>query len=186
MSDQQQTVVNVNLTAPTPASGAILLDVKSTGTALLFWFFLGGFGGHRFYLNRPHAKTMLILNLVGWATVLLIVGIPILGAVAIWALVDAFSLSKWVREHNAGLTLGAAGTAPVPAEPAKPKDLQTMLLQEAERQNGRLTVTQAVKGTGKSFDEVEKCLQEMVASGYVDVDNKPGSGVVVYVFDEMV
>ena len=56
----------------------------------MFWWFLGLFGGHRFYLELPHAKTMLILGLT-------IVGLL---ATTVWALVDVFSLSKWVREYN--------------------------------------------------------------------------------------
>ena len=51
MSDQQ-TVVNVNLTAPM-ATGVLPVAPKSTGAAFVFWFFLGTFGAHRFYLNRP-------------------------------------------------------------------------------------------------------------------------------------
>ena len=39
--------------------------------------------------------------------------------------------------------------------------------------------------SGKSFKEVEKCLSGMVDSGYVDVDNAPGTGVVTYVFAEL-
>ena len=52
--------------------------------------------------------------------------------------------------------------------------------------DGRLTVTQGVMVTGKSFDEVETCLHGMTRSGYADVDNGPSSGVVVYVFPELV
>ena len=39
--------------------------------------------------------------------------------------------------------------------------------------------------SGKSFEEVEKCLRGMVDQGYVDVDNAPGSGVIVYRFPEL-
>jgi TM2 domain-containing membrane protein YozV len=65
-------------------------EAKTFVTAFLFWWFLGVFGGHRFYLHRPHAKTMLILALI-------VVGLPV---TAVWALVDVFSLQKWVEEHN--------------------------------------------------------------------------------------
>ena len=51
--------------------------------------------------------------------------------------------------------------------------------------DGSLTVTQGVMATSKSFEEVEACLQGMTRSGYIDVDNEPTSGVVVYVFPEL-
>ena len=184
MSDQQpRTVVNVNLSAPVP--GVAPVELKSTGIALVFWFFLGGLGGHRFYLERPHAKTMLTLALLGVVLSFVGVGIFLILAVGLWALIDAFSISKWVREHNAGVTTGVATSvlAPEPAESTAP--LSTQLLREAKRRGGRITVTQGAMATEKTFEEIEECLQGMVSSGYVDVDNDPGSGVVVYVFGEL-
>ena len=89
-----------------------------------------------------------------------------------------------MQEHNAAVA-STPTVISAAAEPREPKDLQTLRLREAERLNGRLTVSQAVKATGRSFGDGEKCLREMVASGYVDVCNEPGSGVVVYVFEEM-
>lgn len=92
MSDEQ-TVVNVNLTvAAQPA--------KSLGMAILLWWFLGAFGGHRFYLERPHAKTMLILGVT-------VVGLAV---TAVWCLIDIFRLSEWVRERNSAAVGGMALT----------------------------------------------------------------------------
>jgi TM2 domain-containing membrane protein YozV len=70
-------------------------ELKSQGKnmflAYVLWYFLGAFGGHRFYMKRTgSAVTMLILSI-------LIVGLVV---TAIWALVDAFLLHTWVREHN--------------------------------------------------------------------------------------
>ena len=51
---------------------------KSTGTAYLLWFFLGGFGAHRFYLGKTGtAVTQLIITLIGCFTLfpLIITGI---------------------------------------------------------------------------------------------------------------
>ena len=70
--------------------------------------------------------------------------------------------------------------------PQKPKDLRTLLLHAAHRGDGKLTVTQTVMETGMDWKPVEKCLRKMVSAGYVDVDNEPDSGVVVYVFPELV
>ena len=46
-------------------------------------------------------------------------------------------------------------------------------------------MTQGVLATGLDWDRVEGCLRDMVQAGYVDVDNEPGSGVIVYVFPEL-
>jgi TM2 domain-containing membrane protein YozV len=59
---------------------------KNKTTAYLFWFFLGGFGGHRFYIGDTGlAVAMLLLN---WATL------------GIWAIIDAFILSGRVDRLN--------------------------------------------------------------------------------------
>ena len=67
----------------------------------------------------------------------------------------------------------------------EPVQLSSLLLYEAQERGGRLAVTQGVMATGESYEAVEACLQGMVDNRYVDVDNDPGSGVVVYVFAEM-
>jgi len=66
-------------------------EKKSTGVAYLLWFFLGGFGGHRFYLGKTgSAVLMLILFILGWVTLVVYIGAILLIAVGIWLLVDAF------------------------------------------------------------------------------------------------
>ncbi|MBM7569128.1 TM2 domain-containing protein [Paenibacillus sacheonensis] len=75
----------------------LLLDqeVRSQGKSMLvayiLWFFLGGFGAHRFYVKRT-----------GTAIVMLILTLTIVGAVVtgIWALIDAFLLHGIVKEEN--------------------------------------------------------------------------------------
>lgn len=64
---------------------------KSTGVAYAFWFFLGTFGGHRFYLHRKgSAITQLILTCT---VVGAVVSVP-------WALIDAFLIPVMIREYN--------------------------------------------------------------------------------------
>ncbi|MDG2514463.1 TM2 domain-containing protein [Sphingobium yanoikuyae] len=49
---------------------------KSVGVAYLLWFFLGGFGGHRFYLGQTGtAVAQLALLIIGWATFVAIIGV---------------------------------------------------------------------------------------------------------------
>lgn len=77
---------------------------KSTGVAYLLWFFLGGFGGHRFYCGRAgSAIFLLILSLIGWLTLLAGIGFFFLGIVGLWVLIDAFLIPGWLRQSNTEL-----------------------------------------------------------------------------------
>lgn len=71
---------------------------KSAGLAYALWFFLGMFGGHRFYAGRSgSAVVILLLTLVG------LVFLPALIIPAIWVLVDAFLIPEWIRSYNTAL-----------------------------------------------------------------------------------
>ena len=60
---------------------------------LLLWFFVGHFGAHRFYLGHVNtAVIMLVLYLIGWATICLVVGWFALVAVWIWWIVDLIQI----------------------------------------------------------------------------------------------
>lgn len=63
--------------------------------------------------------------------------------------------------------------------------LAVKLLRLARLHGGQITVTQAVMETGQSFETIETELKAMVKSGYADITNRPGSGVVVYEFPEL-
>lgn len=74
---------------------------KSVGAAYLLWFFLGGIGGHRFYAGRVGSGVAyLILQILGWLTVALGVGLFFLGVVALWWIIDGFLLSGIIRQKN--------------------------------------------------------------------------------------
>lgn len=64
---------------------------KSMIVAYILWYFLGLFGGHRFYMGRT-----------GSAVAQLIISITIIGMfiTSIWWIVDAFLTHKWVNEYN--------------------------------------------------------------------------------------
>lgn len=64
----------------------ISVPLKSVGTAYLWWFFLGGLGAHKFYLNRPGMGILYALTFG-----LLLVGV----------LVDLFTLPRQTRRANA-------------------------------------------------------------------------------------
>jgi len=68
---------------------------RSTGVAYLLWFFLGGFGAHRFYLGKTGtAVAQLIITIVGFFTL-----IPLI-VTGIWLLVDLFLIPGIIREHS--------------------------------------------------------------------------------------
>jgi TM2 domain-containing membrane protein YozV len=71
---------------------------RSLVIAYLLWFFLGGFGVHRFYLG--HTRTGLyMLGLCILSAILSIVVVGVLGYIAlgIWWLVDAFLMPSLLR-----------------------------------------------------------------------------------------
>ncbi|MCC2975729.1 TM2 domain-containing protein [Sphingomonas sp. PL-96] len=74
---------------------------KSVGVAYLLWLFLGGFGGHRFYSGKTGtAIAQLALTLLGLITAIIGVGVVLMFFVALWALIDAFLIPGWIRNHN--------------------------------------------------------------------------------------
>lgn len=74
---------------------------KQTWIVWLLWFFTGLVGGHRFYMGKTGSGVaMAILSVVGWATSWLIIGLLPLAIVFIWAFVDLFLISGWLREDK--------------------------------------------------------------------------------------
>ena len=145
------------------------------------------YGGHRFYLNKPHAPVMLVLGIIGVATMGIGVGIAVMIGLWLWVFVDLFSIQAWVAEHNQQLeaqaTAAVAAAAPAPAVPKE--SLESRLIKAAQDWDGELTSNRAAALTFESFEDVEACLKRLVEAGHVDVDNRPGSGVIVYKFGEL-
>lgn len=78
---------------------------KSALVAYILWFFLGGFGAHRFYLGRTgSAVGLLVLFIVSILLTLVLIGAVGLLIVAIWLIVDAFLIPGIVSEYNQRLT----------------------------------------------------------------------------------
>jgi TM2 domain-containing membrane protein YozV len=91
LSTQQQMLVEQRLSN----------DKKSTVVAYLLWFFLGGFGGHRFYIGKTGtAITQLLLLIFGFILMVAYVGILLLAALGIWLLVDAFLIPGMIEKST--------------------------------------------------------------------------------------
>jgi TM2 domain-containing membrane protein YozV len=155
---------------------------NSRGVAYLLWLScLFGFCGlHRFYLGRPLSGIAYVFTL---------------GFFGVGQVIDLFRMPQLVAEENARHAARLAALAErrgLPAAPdggmvavEAPEQLRVKLVQAAARHGGRLSVTQGVMATGKTFEEVEALLTAMVKSGYVGIDNDEKTGVVVYTFGEL-
>ncbi|MHC5113700.1 MAG: TM2 domain-containing protein [Planctomycetota bacterium] len=74
---------------------------KSTGVAYLLWFFLGCWGGHRFYLGRKGSGLgMAGLWLGSLVTTPIVIGFIGFLALFGWWIVDAFCIGKWIAEES--------------------------------------------------------------------------------------
>ena len=83
---------------------------KSIAVAYLLWFFLGGFGGHRFYTGHTGSAIAQLLMLFGGGILTIVgVGFFVLLVLYLWVLVDAFLIPGWIRNQNSLLaaSLGA-------------------------------------------------------------------------------
>lgn len=162
---------------------------SSTSTAFLLWLAcaLGLFGIHRFYLGRT------------WTGLLYLFSFGLLG---VGQLVDLVRLRQIVQDENLKreafralaekralgggrqLLLRAPDTD-AGAQGDTQEVLRVKLLEAAAKRNGRLSVTEGVMSTGKSFQVVEAALDAMAKSGYVGISNDDETGIVMYTFGEL-
>jgi hypothetical protein len=156
-------------------------DGYSEGLGYALWcgWFTGLAGLHRIYLGKYGSGILWMLTF---------------GLFGIGQIYDLFTMKRLVRDANiregylphprwaAALAQQAQLTVKLP-EPEKP--LKHQLLDAAVELGGELSVTEGVAATGASFDDVENTLNELLETGYVDIDNRPGTGVIVYRFTEL-
>jgi len=151
----------------------------SAGIAFLLWLacLFGLCGLHRFYLGKPISGVLYLVTL-GFFGIGQIIDLARLDGMvenANWQLADR-------RQHALGGGRGLLAAAPL-RDPVE--ELRLALTRAAAARGGKLSVTQGVMATGKGFQEVESALDAMVRSGYVDIDNDPDSGIIVYRFGEL-
>lgn len=66
-----------------------VINTKNVVVAYVLWFFLGGFGVHRFYLNSPMmALAQIGLNVAGALLFLVGIGFLFWGILLLWLLFD--------------------------------------------------------------------------------------------------
>jgi TM2 domain-containing membrane protein YozV len=75
---------------------------KSMAVSYILWFFVGVFGGHRFYNGRTGtAVTQLLMWIFGALLVSAFgLGLLLLIPLGLWLLLDAFLIPGWVNDHN--------------------------------------------------------------------------------------
>jgi hypothetical protein len=178
--------------------------MKSLLLTYLLWLIGGLLGFHKFYLGRP------VMGLLYFFTGGLFVFGWIVDFFTLPRQVRIANLLRQNASEGVGSELrqelkalqrrlhdlleGGAQTHQLSAREAfkqvlKPRltddDLMLALLRAAQRHGGRLSVTAGVIDTGMPFADVERLLKTMVNTGYVYMDNDSATGVVVYVFKEI-
>ena len=95
-----------NIPPPVPSTDVARLmqydaAKKSAVIAYLLWFFLAGWGVHRFYLGRIGSGViMAIISALSWITVVVGIGFLGLAIIGVWWLVDAFLIPGIVVRAN--------------------------------------------------------------------------------------
>lgn len=157
--------------------------MNKTSSSYILWLgcFLQVYGLHRFYNGKIATGLLWLFTF---------------GLFGVGQLIDLFLIPDMVDDYNAKLRakLGISAVGIPLSNPVvstqtiqvNPKEqLMVRLLKAAAAHGGKLSVTQGVMDTGAGFAQVEATLKEMVRSGYVEVDNHPASGVVIYKFLEL-
>lgn len=84
---------------------------KSMAVAYLLWFFLGGFGGHRFYAGKNGSAVAQLLLTIFGILLLFVFGLGLLLLIPLWIwwVVDAFLIPGWISSQNSLLAAQLGG-----------------------------------------------------------------------------
>jgi len=96
-----------------------------------------------------------------------------------------FSATGNLSPASQATTSGYGERSVTQAGKLTPEQLRIELVRAAAKSGGNLSVTQAVLATGADFKVVEDALQAMLRSGYINIDNDPDTGVILYTFPEL-
>jgi len=141
--------------------------MKDKTVAYLLWaaWLMGVAGLQRIYLGKYGTG---FLYLFTW------------GLFGIGQIIDLFTIPSMVEDANnrvlvhqmAGvLPAGARAALPGKRVPRNTEEFQVALVQAAEASGGKLTVAEGVAATGRGFKEVERQLNQMAVSGYIEPDS---------------
>ncbi|MEM9489967.1 MAG: TM2 domain-containing protein [Myxococcota bacterium] len=162
------------------------------GTAFALWLAccLGVCGLHRFYLGRPVSGLIWLFTFglfgAGQLVDLLLLPGMVRAENQKHLAFNALAEKRMLRAAEAlgGQKMLAAGS-PGAGGALTEEEFRSKLLKAAAKYGGKLTVTQGVLATGKSFEEVEEELDQMAQSRFVEIDNDDNTGAVVYNFGEL-
>ena len=150
---------------------------RSVEGAYIFWVLWRLLGVHRFYLGKVRSLLTGGLFGVGWLYDLLTLPRQVrqldLRCQALRAAHDARPGGRHAHSPLKARSIGKSRQA----------DTMVALLDTAAANCGLLTVTEGVRATDLPLQKVER---ERVVAGYVDVRNHPQTGVVQYVFPELI
>lgn len=167
-----------------------VIPLKSKGVAYLLWFFLGIFGGHRFYLGKIGTGILYLLTggvfLVGWLVDLFILG----------GQVDTYNLLHGnIGSQNQNVVVNVTTPTVTPQVMNNQNQLpdnklsgQTRISAEKEilllaDKTPVLTFRQILTNANLDMEEAETAINNLIAKGMVkeEVDS---SGKSTYIFIE--
>lgn len=100
---------------------------KSLGVAYALWFFLGGFGAHRFYAGRTgSAIGMTALTVGSFITSFILIGFVGFAALAAWWIFDAIKMQD-LLEPTPQRSEGAGHSLPHAVKPGQPASSESPL-----------------------------------------------------------